>query len=108
MTTRSTLVTAGSRLLDYNLPPLRLWQKAKQLGIWNPSDIDFRRDRQDWPRLSELEQDALLREAALFLAGEEAVTRDLLPLLAVMSDEERLDKEMKSCTSTSSCPACSR
>ena len=28
--------------------PMRLFEKAKRLGVWNPSDFDFSRDRDDW------------------------------------------------------------
>ena len=74
--------------------PMRLFEKAKRLGIWNPSDIDFAQDRQDWQRLSALEQDVLLRLTVLFQAGEEAVTRDLLPLIMVIAQEGRLEEEL--------------
>ncbi|MFL6236699.1 MAG: hypothetical protein ACJ76N_26455 [Thermoanaerobaculia bacterium] len=30
--------------LRYDQLPLRLWRKAKRLGIWNPDDLDFTRD----------------------------------------------------------------
>ena len=29
-------------------PIMRLYEKAKRLGIWNPSDIDFSQDARDW------------------------------------------------------------
>jgi ribonucleoside-diphosphate reductase beta chain len=75
-------------------PSMRLFEKAKRLGIWNPSDIDFRQDAQDWQRLSEDEQDVILRLTGMFQAGEEAVTRDLLPLIRVVSREGRIEEEM--------------
>ena len=28
--------------------PYRLYEKAKKYGIWNPADIDFSQDREDW------------------------------------------------------------
>lgn len=74
--------------------PMRLFEKAKRLGIWNPSDIDFSQDRQDWQRLAPLEQDVLLRLTVLFQAGEEAVTLDLLPLIMVIAQEGRLEEEL--------------
>ena len=86
--------TTTSRGLRRDTPPMRLYEKAKQLGIWNPSDIDFTQDRQDWLKMSELEQDILMRLTALFQAGEEAVTLDLLPLIGVMAAEGRLEEEM--------------
>jgi len=80
--------------LAYDALPMRLWRKAKTLGVWNPDDIDFSRDREDWVRLSDAERDLLLRLTALFMAGEESVTLDLLPLLMVMAREGRLEEEM--------------
>ena len=80
--------------LDWTTPPLRLWEKAKRLGIWNPADIDFSRDRDDWVRLRPHEQDFLLRLASLFQGGEEAVTVDILPLIDVMAREGRLEETM--------------
>lgn len=74
--------------------PMRLFEKAKRLGIWNPSDIDFHQDRQDWQRLVPLERDVLLRLTALFQAGEEAVTLDILPLILVIAQEGRLEEEL--------------
>jgi ribonucleoside-diphosphate reductase beta chain len=73
---------------------LRLYEKAKRLGTWNPTEIDFRRDADDWAGLSDDERDLLLRTTSLFLAGEEGVTRDLLPLGHVLMNEGRLDDEL--------------
>ncbi|MEZ4517321.1 MAG: R2-like ligand-binding oxidase [Chloroflexota bacterium] len=80
--------------LRRDTPPMRLYEKAKRLGIWNPSDIDFSRDRQDWLGLSADEQDILLRLTAMFQAGEEAVTLDLLPLIMTIAAEGRVEEEM--------------
>lgn len=76
------------------IPPMRLFEKAKRLGIWNPSDIDFSQDAQDWLRLSAQEQDLILRLTALFQAGEEAVTYDILPLIQTVAREGRLEEEL--------------
>ncbi|GAB4474863.1 MAG: R2-like ligand-binding oxidase [Anaerolineae bacterium] len=83
-----------TRGLRRDTPPMRLYEKAKRLGVWNPSDIDLSRDRADWQRLSDDERDLLLRLTALFQAGEEAVTLDLLPLIAVIAQEGRLEEEL--------------
>ncbi len=88
-----TFVTTG-RGLQRNLPPMRLYEKAKRLGIWNPSEIDLRQDAQDWQRLADDERDMLLRLLSMFQAGEEAVTLDLLPLVMVIAHEGRLEEEM--------------
>ena len=73
---------------------MRLYEKAKRLGIWNPSDIDLGMDRQHWLGLSADEQDILLRLTAMFQAGEEAVTLDLLPLIMTIAAEGRIEEEM--------------
>jgi len=73
---------------------MRLYEKAKKLGIWNPADIDFSKDRFDWANLTEDEKDLIWRLLAMFVAGEEAVTLDLLPLIEVIAREGRLEEEM--------------
>ncbi len=83
-----------SRGLRRHSPPMRLFEKAKQFGIWNPTQIDLRRDAQDWDRLSADERDLLLRLTALFQAGEEAVTLDLLPLIRAVARDGRLEEEL--------------
>ncbi len=80
--------------LDWAGLPLRLWEKAKREGIWNPADLDFAADRADWLRLSEPERLLLLHLAALFGGGEESVVLDLLPLLGVIAAEGRLEEEL--------------
>jgi ribonucleoside-diphosphate reductase beta chain len=86
--------TSTSRGLDHDAFPMRLWHKAKKLGIWDPRDIDFTQDIVDWKRLTPPEQDILLRLTTLFQAGEEAVTLDLLPLIQAVATDGRLEEEM--------------
>src|ERR1700729_1468610 len=62
--------------------------------FWNPTDIDFSRDRADWESLTDLERDWAARLCAQFIAGEEAVTQDIQPFMAAMRDEGRLADEM--------------
>jgi ribonucleoside-diphosphate reductase beta chain len=73
---------------------MRLYEKAKRLGVWNPSDIDFSQDIRDWQSFDERERDVLLRLTSMFQAGEEAVTLDLLPLIQVIAQEGRIEEEM--------------
>ena len=80
--------------LDHALPAMQLWHKAKKLGVWDPCDIDLLHDTRDWALLPEPERDVLLRLTALFEAGGEGIARDLLPLIAVMADEQRLEEEL--------------
>lgn len=89
-----SFVSTSATGLRNDIPPMRLWRKAKRLGIWNPEDIDYSRDREDWSRLDVEQKDVLLRLTGLFLAGEESVTLDLLPLLMVIAREGRLEEEM--------------
>jgi hypothetical protein len=73
---------------------MRLFQKAKKLGVWDPAALDFETDRRDWQRMSESERDFILRTVSLFQAGEEAVTIDLLPLLKASAGEGRIEEEI--------------
>ena len=73
---------------------MRLFQKAKRLGTWDPQAIDFSKDKPDWDAFDDTERDFLLRTLALFQAGEEGVTSDLLPLIMVVADEGRLEEEI--------------
>lgn len=83
-----------TRGLDRSSPPMRLYEKAKKLGIWNPIDIDFSKDKVDWDKMNAEEKDLIWRLLAMFVAGEEAVTLDLLPLIEVVAREGRLEEEM--------------
>ena len=83
-----------ARPLARQMPAMRLFEKAKRLGIWNPSDLDFSQDRTDWEGLAPEEQDVLLRLTALFQAGEEAVTVDILPLIMTIAQEGRIEEEL--------------
>ena len=73
---------------------MRLYHKAKKLGIWDPQSIDFSQDILDWQRLNDTEKESLLQLTTLFQAGEECVTLDLLPLIMVIAQEGRLEEEM--------------
>ena len=89
-----TSFATTTRGLNRDLPPMRLYEKAKKLGIWNPSDIDFSKDKQDWATFKDDEKDLIWLLLALFAAGEEAVTLDLLPLIEVVAREGRIEEEM--------------
>lgn len=89
----TSFATTRARL-DMNSRPMQLWRKAKGQGTWDPAKIDFSDDIADWAACSESEQDLLLRLTAQFEAGEESVTRDLLPLLQYMSRHGRIEDEM--------------
>ncbi len=89
-----TSFATTTRGLNRELPPMRLYEKAKRLGIWNPSDIDLTKDKQDWAGFTDEEKDLCLLLLSMFVAGEEAVTLDLLPLIQAIAQEGRLEEEM--------------
>ncbi len=86
--------TISGRGLDWDSVPMRLFQKAKKLGTWDPQAIDLSRDGADWAAFDDVERDFLLRTLALFQAGEEGVTLDLLPLIMVIAGEGRIEEEI--------------
>ncbi|MBX3036072.1 MAG: R2-like ligand-binding oxidase [Anaerolineales bacterium] len=89
-----TSFVTTTRGLNRELPPMRLFEKAKKYGIWNPSDIDFTKDKQDWSNFTADEKELILHLLSLFVAGEEAVTLDLLPLMQAIAQEGRIEEEM--------------
>lgn len=90
---RTTLTTTRTGL-DYDTVPMRLWAKAKRLGIWDPAAVDLSQDQADWAQLSERERDLLVRLTAQFAGGEESVAYDLLPLLSYMAERGRIEDEL--------------
>ena len=90
---RTGYITTG-RGLNFDSKPMQLFQKAKKLGIWNPSDIDFSKDREQWKNFTKEEQGIIIHLSAMFMAGEEAVTTDLLPLISVVAKEKRIEEEI--------------
>jgi ribonucleoside-diphosphate reductase beta chain len=91
---RETYTTTSARGLRTDSVPMRLFQKAKRLGIWDPMALDFSRDRADWEKLTDVERDFVLRLLALFQAGEEAVTVDLLPLMYAIAQDGHIEEEI--------------
>ena len=92
MAVRDGFLTTGAGLRDCF--PLRLYDKAKRLGVWDPSTLDLSRDPEDWARMTEPERQGILQISTLFLAGEEAVTLDLLPLVLAIAREGRIEEEL--------------
>jgi ribonucleoside-diphosphate reductase beta chain len=86
--------TTSEQGLDHETVPMRLWHKAKKLGTWDPQDIDFTKDKEDWNGFDDLEKEVMLHLTAEFLGGEESVTNDLLPLIQTVAGEGRLEEEM--------------
>ena len=91
--TRTGFVTTG-RGLDRQSVPMALFQKSKTLGIWNPVEIDLQTDRAQWNEFRPEEKGLLHHLSAMFMAGEEAVTLDLLPLIRTVAAEGRVEEEI--------------
>jgi ribonucleoside-diphosphate reductase beta chain len=91
---RRTYTTLTSRGLRHDILPMRLYHKAKKLGVWDPRDIDLSRDREDWLGIPDDPRERLRRLILGFQAGEEAVTVDLLPLVMTVAREGRLEEEL--------------
>jgi ribonucleoside-diphosphate reductase beta chain len=85
-----SLVEGG---LNWDSLPLKLFAGGNA-KFWDPADIDFSQDREDWQSLSEVERDWATRLCAEFIAGEEAVTEDIAPFISAMRAEGRLGDEM--------------
>ena len=79
--------------LRWTALPMRLFQKGNRLH-WNPADIDFSQDAEDWKTLDDDEKEGAIRLATLFEAGEESVTHDIQPFTRAMAAEGRLEDEM--------------
>ncbi len=84
----------AARGLDRDSIPMRLFQKAKKLGVWDPAAIDLGRDVESWRALAPNDREFVLHNIALFQAGEESVTVDLLPLVMAVAAEGRLEEEI--------------
>ncbi|PNY79755.1 R2-like ligand-binding oxidase [Deinococcus koreensis] len=85
MTTPAVHLKAVQAGLNHSSLPMRLYHKAKRLGIWNPADLDFAQDARDWAGLDAPSQAMLGALTSLFVGGEEAVTLELLPLMLAVS-----------------------
>jgi ribonucleoside-diphosphate reductase beta chain len=79
--------------LRWNSVPMRLFQKGNRL-FWNPVDLDFSHEVEDWQGLTDDEREAATRLATLFEAGEESVAHEIQPFMQAMAAEGRLEDEM--------------
>ncbi|MBK5441922.1 MULTISPECIES: R2-like ligand-binding oxidase [unclassified Peribacillus] len=91
---KRTNLTTSSRSFREDTLPFKLYQKAKKFGVWNPRDINFSQDIEDWKSFTSIEREVLLRIISLFQGGEGAVTLDLLPLIMAIAKEGRIEEEM--------------
>jgi ribonucleoside-diphosphate reductase beta chain len=79
--------------LNWDSVPLRLFNKGNS-RFWNPADLDFSQDAEDWATLREEQRFAATMLCAQFAGGEEAVTEDIQPFIAAMSAEGRFGDEL--------------
>ncbi len=59
--------------------------------VWNVDDLDFAPDAEDWKRITPEQQRGLLGVTVRFLAGEQAVTDELVPMIAASQALGRFD-----------------
>ena len=74
-------------------PIYRKYEKAMR-KVWSVEDLDFRQDALDWQRITPEQQKGLLGVTIRFLAGEQAVTDELVPMLAAAHALRRFDWTM--------------
>ncbi|OHV00688.1 R2-like ligand-binding oxidase [Mycobacterium talmoniae] len=91
--TRTHYGSLGAGGLNWDSLPLRLFAGGNA-KFWDPAEIDFSHDHRDWEALTDRERDQATRLCAQFIAGEEAVTKDIQPFMAAMRAEGRLGDEM--------------
>jgi ribonucleoside-diphosphate reductase beta chain len=94
MVSKRTSLATTRRGLDMDSFPMQLFQRSKQLGVWDPAIISFEADAQQWATFTDLEKRVLLHLTSMFIAGEEAVTLDLLPLIQTVASEGRIEEEI--------------
>lgn len=74
-------------------PIYRKYEKAIR-KVWSVEDLDFTQDALDWQRITPAQQKGLLGVTIRFLAGEQAVTDELVPMLAAAHVLRRFDWTM--------------
>ena len=74
-------------------PVYRKYEKAIR-KMWSVEDIDFSQDALDWERITPEQRTGLLGVTVRFLAGEQAVTDELVPMLAAAHRLRRFDWTM--------------
>jgi ribonucleoside-diphosphate reductase beta chain len=84
-----SLCPGGLRMDSF---PMRLFRKGNK-KFWNPEDIDFSKDAEDFASMTEDEMLLTGSLAARFMAGEESVTQDIQPFMHAMAAEGRLADE---------------
>ncbi|AAY81498.1 R2-like ligand-binding oxidase [Sulfolobus acidocaldarius] len=71
--------------LDWNTFPMRLFEIGEKFR-WTAYELDFSKDREDWKKLKPSDRTQNKIISSYFLAGEECVARDILPLANAMEE----------------------
>jgi ribonucleoside-diphosphate reductase beta chain len=71
-------------------PIFRKYEKAMR-KFWSVAELDFAPDAADWQRIDDTQRSGLLGVTVRFLAGEQAVTDELVPMLAAAHALRRFD-----------------
>ena len=71
-------------------PVYRKYEKAIR-KVWSVEDLDFTQDAKDWNRIDDEQKRGLLGVTVRFLAGEQNVTDELVPMLAASHALHRFD-----------------
>jgi ribonucleoside-diphosphate reductase beta chain len=71
-------------------PVYRKYEKAMR-KFWSVEDLDFDQDARDWAVIDEDKRRGLLGVTVRFLAGEQNVTNELVPMLAAAQALNRFD-----------------
>ena len=71
-------------------PIYRKYEKAVR-KVWSVEDLDFTPDVRDWERIDDDQRRGLLGVTVRFLAGEQGVTDELVPMLAAARALGRFD-----------------
>lgn len=73
-------------VLDWDGLPMRLYRRWARFGTWSPWQFDLEQDRRDWEAMAQGDRDGIAALTAQFLAGEQAVALDVLPLADAMQE----------------------
>jgi ribonucleoside-diphosphate reductase beta chain len=71
-------------------PVYRKYEKAIR-KFWSVEDLDFTQDARDWETIDDEQKRGLLGVTVRFLAGEQNVTNELVPMLAAAQALNRFD-----------------
>jgi ribonucleoside-diphosphate reductase beta chain len=68
----------------------RKYEKATR-KVWDPKELDYARDAEDWSRMTDAQRAGILTITVRIEAGEQAVTDELLPMVAAAHALGRFD-----------------